>query len=56
MALRMSYAKAYFDSAIHQQRVKAQESEKTIEMAIVGRLDGVIKAISYLGKALGGRR
>lgn len=56
LALRMSYAKAYFETAMHTQRMKAMESEKTMELAVIGRLDGVIKAIGYLGKALAGRR
>lgn len=56
LALRMSYAKAYFESAMHKQRAKSMEGEKAMEMAVIGRLDGVIKAIGHLGKALSGRR
>lgn len=55
LGLSMSFLQAYFDSSVHQQHVKAEESQQKIVSAVIGRLDSVIKAIGYLGKALRGR-
>ena len=53
--MRASYVRAYFDTAMHQQRVKAVESEQKMESAVIGRLDTLIQAFVRLAKALGRR-
>lgn len=56
-ALGLTYSRlqAYFDTEVHQQAVKAAEGEGKLAMAQINRLDGVIKAIGHLGKALARR-
>ncbi len=53
--MRVSYVRAYFDTAMHQQRVKAIEGEQKMEAAVIGRLDTLITAFVRLGKALARR-
>ena len=55
LAMRASYVRAYFDSSMHQQRVKAIEGEQKMEAAVIGRLDTLISAFVRLGKALSRR-
>ena len=52
LGLPLSYMRAYFESEIHQQDVKAGEGRQKLDMAVVGRLDVVIKALGNLARAL----
>ena len=52
----MSFMRGYFESEVYQQDIKVAEARQKLDVAVVGRLDVVIKALGALGKALGGRR
>jgi hypothetical protein len=54
--LPMSLSRAYFDSKVHTQHQKAEEGRQRNLNVVLQRIDGVIKAIGELGKALAGRR
>ena len=48
--------RGYFESEVYQQDVKVEEARQKLDVAVVGRLDVVIKALGGLAKALAGRR
>jgi hypothetical protein len=50
--LPLSFLRSYFESEVYQQDAKAQEARQKLDVAVVGRLDVVIKALGALGKAL----
>jgi hypothetical protein len=50
--LPISIARAFFDSKMHTQHVKNMEGRQQLTMAVINRIDGVIKAIGGLGKVL----
>lgn len=52
LQLRLSYLRSYFESAMHTEHVKAEETRAKNHLALFGRLDTVIKAIGQLGKVL----
>lgn len=56
LALPMSFASAYFESKVHTQHMKSEEGRQRSLNAVLQRIDGVVKAIGELGKALAGRR
>ena len=50
--LPLSLVRAYFESPVHQQKVKADEGSQKLDLAVVGRLDSVVRAIVMLGKSI----
>lgn len=52
----MSFLRGYFESEVYQQDIKVAEARQKLDVAVVGRLDVVIKALGGLGKLLSGRR
>ena len=52
LELEIEFAQQFFDSKSFQDRRKNSESELKIQVAVLDRLDGVIKAIGGLGKAM----
>lgn len=55
LALPLSFARAYFDSSAHQQHLKTREIQQKNDLAVIGRLDTVIKAVGSLGRVLARR-
>lgn len=51
--LPRSFARGYFESEVYQQDIKVAESRQKLDVAVVTRLDAVIKALGELGKGLG---
>lgn len=56
LALPMSFADAYFESAVQKQQAKIAEGQQKTALAVIARLDAIIKSFGHLGKALAGRR
>jgi hypothetical protein len=54
--LPMSLARAYFDTEVHQSRVKNGAAAERIGMAVISRLDVLLKAFGGLAKAISSRR
>lgn len=54
--LPLSYLRAYFESPVYQQQQKVTEANQKMEIAVIGRLDVLIKAFGGLAKAVVGRR
>ncbi len=52
--LPMSLSRAYFESPVHTQHLKSEEGRQRNLNAVLQRIDGVIKAIGELGKAMAG--
>lgn len=52
LQLRLSYLRAYFESAMHTEHVKNEEVRAKNSAALFGRLDTIVKAIGHLGKVL----
>ena len=55
LALPLSYLRAYFEHPVYQQHVKVEEARQKLDLAVVGRLDLVTKAVGLLARALCGR-
>lgn len=51
----MSYARAYFDHPAFKEHRKAKDAEQRLEVAVIERLNNIVRAIGQLGKALAGR-
>jgi len=56
LALPLSYITAYFESPTYLQHSKNTEAEGKVDVAVIGRLDVLIKSISVLSKTMAGRR
>lgn len=52
MRMGISDARDFLESKAFDTWVKNRELEQKVQLALVGRLDGVIKAIGGLGKAI----
>lgn len=52
LQLRLSYLRAYFESAMHTEHVKSEAVRASNQTALFGRLDTIIKAFNHLGKVL----
>lgn len=50
--LPLSYARAYFEHPVFTQHGKNQEARQKLDVAVVERLNALLKAIGGLGKAI----
>ncbi|MGS0741333.1 hypothetical protein ACVBEF_05815 [Glaciimonas sp. GG7] len=53
MRMCLSDAREFLSAKAFASWIKNREMEQKVQLALVGRLDGVIKAIGALGKAIG---
>lgn len=53
--LPLSFARGYFEHPVYTQHSKAAEAKQRLDVAVVERLNAVVKAIYGLGRALAGR-
>lgn len=50
--LPLSFARAYVEHPIYTQHAKAEEAKQRLDVAVIERLNAVIKAVGNLGRAL----
>lgn len=50
--LPVSYARGYMETQVHKTHVKATEAQQKLDLAVIGRLDGVIGGLGAVGKLL----
>lgn len=52
LGLPLSYAKAYTQSSVHTQHQKNLEAQQKLDVAVIGRLDALLKGFGALGKTI----
>ncbi len=55
LGLPISFLGAYFDSSSHEQHVKQAEEQRKLDVAVLNRLDALLKAFGMLARAMRGR-
>lgn len=55
LALPLSYMRAYFESEVFTHHSKAKEGQAKLDVAVIGRLDALIKAFGNFARALSRR-